>query len=35
MLEEDVKKKKIKKGDRVIMCGFGVGLSFSIALIEI
>ena len=35
MLEEDVNKKKIKKGDRVIMCGFGVGLSFSIALIEI
>ena len=35
MLEEDIKKKRIKDGDKVIMCGFGVGLSFSIALIEI
>ena len=35
MLEEDINKKKIKKGDNIIICGFGVGLSFSIALIEI
>lgn len=35
LLEEDLRKKKIKKGDTVILCGFGVGLSFSIALIKI
>jgi len=35
MLEEDINKKKIKKGDNIIICGFGVGLSFSIALIKI
>lgn len=35
MLEEDIKKKRLKKGDNIIICGFGVGLSFSIALIKI
>ena len=35
LLERDINKKKIKKGDRIVLCGFGVGLSFSIALIEI
>ena len=35
LLEEDLRNKKLKKKDQIILCGFGVGLSFSIILIEI
>ncbi len=35
LLEEDFRNNKLKKGEKIILCGFGVGLSFSIILIEI
>lgn len=35
LFEDDLRNKKLKKGDKIILCGFGVGLSFSIVLIEI
>ena len=34
LLEECIKKKKIKKKDIIILCGFGVGLSWGIAKIK-
>lgn len=35
LLREDFENKKLKRGDNIILCGFGVGLSFSIMLIKI
>jgi len=29
-----MKKKKIKKGDKLLLCGFGVGYSMAAAIIE-
>jgi 3-oxoacyl-[acyl-carrier-protein] synthase-3 len=35
LLLEDLKKQNLKRGDYIILCGFGVGLSYSIALVKI
>jgi len=35
LLLEDMKKQNLKKNDYIILCGFGVGLSYSIALVKI
>ncbi|MDC0295325.1 ketoacyl-ACP synthase III, partial [bacterium] len=33
-LDEAVKENKIKRGDRVLMCGFGSGLAWGTALVN-
>ena len=35
LIYDDLSKKKLKRGDFVVLCGFGVGLSYSIALLKI
>ena len=35
VLHELMKKKKIKKGDKLLLCGFGVGLSIGVSYLEL
>ena len=35
LLLDDIKKKSLKKNDYIILCSFGVGLSYNIALVKI
>ena len=32
---EEVRKKLVKKGDKILLCGFGVGLSAAATIMEI